>query len=167
MAPVLIERRTERSCDRLGRSWQHVVLSRHVTPAEFDAARACIPAAVDLQRAAGDERCGAELLEGMERDMAVGIAGLACTVEGRQRLSRVAGATLRLFEPLMAQARAVLAEDLPVLDDWHVQEVALAWHARVGRQPPQPPGFLDASLSGGLASEDFCEAGEWCPWPDD
>ncbi len=76
MAPALIERRTERSCDRLGRSWQHVVLSRHVTPAEFDAARACIPAAVDLQRAAEDECCGAELLEGMERDMAVrGSAG--------------------------------------------------------------------------------------------
>ena len=158
MAPALIERRTERSCDRLGRSWQHVVLSRRLTPKEFDAARACSPAAADLQRAAGDERSGAELLEGMEQDMGVGIAGLASTAEGRQRLSRVAGATVRLFEPVIAQARAVLAEDLPVLDDWHVREVALGWHARVGRQPPLPPGFLDASLSGALTrtGADFC-----------
>ena len=75
----------------------------------------------------------------------------------------MAGATLRLFEPLMAQARAVLAEDLPVLDDWHVREVALGWHARVGRQPPLPPGFLDASLSGAVAGADLCWGGERSP----
>ena len=149
MEPALIERRTERSCDRLGRSWQHVVRSRQLTPEEYDAARERVPPAADLQRAAGDVRSGAELVKGMGRDMAVGIGGLASTAQGRLRLSRVAGATLRLFEPVIAQARAVLAEDrdLPVLDDWHVQEVALGWHARVGRQPPQPPSFLDSSLS--------------------
>ena len=102
----------------------------------------------------------------MGRDMAAGIAGLASTSEGRRRLSRVAGATLRLFEPVIAQARGVLAEDLLVLDGWHVHEVAPGWHARVGRQPPQPPSFLDdasESLSGALSRADAFEHGGRSP----